>query len=55
MTLFGGGGGVGRSGEVAPALGDKKAQNRVICGSTCRNPLHAATAAECVRRGKAGY
>ena len=44
MTLFGGeGGGV----EVAPASGDKKAQNRVICGSTCCIPLHGATATDC--------
>ena len=43
MTLFGGGGGV----EVALASGDKKAQNRVICGSTCCIPLYGATATDC--------
>ena len=37
---------------------DKQAQNRVICGSTCCIPLHAATATECDKKKtkmNAGY
>ena len=40
-----------------PRTGDKKAQNRVIFGSTCCIPLHAAmvTESDKITKGNAGY